>query len=246
MSHYQQIKFIELFKKHFTKDWSNKKILEIGSYDVNGTIRKYFNNNDYTGMDLIEGKGVDVVYDGKQIDFEEESFDLTLSCECFEHNKYYRENFLDMIKVTKKGGFVVFTCASKGRSEHGTSRTNDASPGSQMKWDYYKNLNKKDFEKLNLKNFFDEKIFFYNSISSDLYFIGIKKGDSRNITNFKDFTNDLIETNSNNIRLDENQPKRFIKKIFQKIRKFFDIMLYNLLSDKIYQNIIFYLKKIKL
>ena len=44
-------------------------ILEIGSYEVNGSLRKYFLNSNYLGIDLIEGPGVDKVLDGsKNID----------------------------------------------------------------------------------------------------------------------------------------------------------------------------------
>ena len=137
MSHYQQIEFCKLFKNEF---FGSEKIsiFELGSYDVNGSIRSIFDNtNKYTGLDLIDGPGVDVVYDGKNIQINEK-FDLCISCECFEHNPNYFENFLKMIDLAKDDGIVVFTCASVGRDEHGTEESNiSSSPGSMKKWNYY-------------------------------------------------------------------------------------------------------------
>ena len=67
MSHYQQIEFCKLFKNEFFRT-EKISIFELGSYDVNGSIRSIFNNvSKYIGLDLIEGPGVDVVYDGKNI-----------------------------------------------------------------------------------------------------------------------------------------------------------------------------------
>jgi hypothetical protein len=70
-----------------------------------------------------------------------------VSTECFEHNPFYLETLVNMIRLTRKGGAVLFTCASRGRGEHGTARTSpDASPGTQTRgWNYYRNLVESDF-----------------------------------------------------------------------------------------------------
>jgi hypothetical protein len=69
--------------------------------------------------------------------------------------------------------FVVFTCASTGRAEHGTSRTTPADSPFTVEWDYYRNLDETDF----LENYdfsvFDFYRFVYNSDSCDLYFVGV-------------------------------------------------------------------------
>ena len=148
MSHQQQQDFCKLVDKNFFRE-KKISILEIGSYNVNGTIRDIFTNQKYTGVDVKKGPCVDIVYDGLNLDIQDK-FDLSISCECFEHNPFYLENFKKMIELTKNDGVVVFTCASIFRKEHGTTRTTPAdSPGSMEKWDYYKNLFKKDFEKKN-------------------------------------------------------------------------------------------------
>ena len=94
MSHAQQLKFVEITSKFFAlNNSSNLKVLEIGSYIVNGTIRPYFEGSQYIGVDLIPGPGVDIVEHAEKINFPKEIFDVTISCECFEHNPYWLESF---------------------------------------------------------------------------------------------------------------------------------------------------------
>tara|TARA_B100001057_G_C22736499_1_gene905994 strand:- start:144 stop:917 length:774 start_codon:yes stop_codon:yes gene_type:complete len=226
MSHYQQIEFCKLFKNEF---FESKKIsiLELGSYDVNGSIRTIFDNTSkYIGLDLIKGPGVDIVYDGKDIPINQE-FDLCISCECFEHNPNYFENFLKMIELAKKDGLVVFTCATIGRSEHGTTDSDlKSSPGSMEKWNYYKNLKKSHFTKrINLAKFFYKFLFFENYISKDLYFIGIKsKQYERNLLNFR---NKILSKNT--LVLDLNLTLRQI--IIKKIKFLIDKILPSIIGD---------------
>jgi SAM-dependent methyltransferase len=189
MSHPQQQNFCRLVYKNFFRG-KKISILEIGSYNVNGTIRDIFSSQEYVGVDVKKGPCVDIVYDGLNLDIQNK-FDLSISCECFEHNPYYLENFKKMIEQTKNDGVVVFTCASIFRKEHGTTRTTPAdSPGSMEKWDYYKNLFKKDFEKkIDMTKIFYKHQFYYNLFSYDLFFIGIK---SENYSeNFKIFNYDV-------------------------------------------------------
>ena len=177
MVHYQQLKWIELTSSFFQfQDRHDLSVLEIGSYNVNGTVREFFPDTNYIGVDLIEGAGVDVVGDGHTINMGEDHFDVTLSCESFEHNPYWQETFENMHRMTKPAGFVIFTCASKGRVEHGTNRTDlKDSPGSNhLNWDYYNNLTETDFQTLSLTEMFAQHAFFYNKHSRDLYFVGQK------------------------------------------------------------------------
>ena len=67
MAHLQQLTFVKTISEHLTKDYRNVKILEIGSYDVNGSIRKFFLNSEYIGVDLIDRPFVDIISDGHLI-----------------------------------------------------------------------------------------------------------------------------------------------------------------------------------
>jgi SAM-dependent methyltransferase len=199
MAHYQQLSFVSMLTNGLAKNYSGKKILEIGSYDVSGSVRSYFPGSDYTGLDLAEGPGVDIVCGGSDFDDPSEKYDLTISCECFEHNPFWFETFLNMHRLTKKGGVLIFTCASKGRLEHGTTRTTPlSSPGSQsLGWDYYKNLEQKDFEKkVDFDSLFSNYEFIYYKKTSDLYFYGVKRGESEVFNKVLDIRSAFLDIRS--------------------------------------------------
>jgi SAM-dependent methyltransferase len=160
---------------------SGAKILEIGSYDVNGSVRSLFAAaGEYVGVDLREGPGVDLIGFGHQIDGPDGSYDVTLSSECFEHDPRWRETFANMVRMTRPGGLVAFSCASVGRPEHGTTRTDKTdSPGTQsLGLDYYRNLTAADFEEFPLTSMFSRWRFWYLPTHFDLYFVGAKAGDT--------------------------------------------------------------------
>jgi len=174
MSHLQQLAYVESIKAIYPKYFLSSKVLEIGSLDVNGTIRQFFENCDYTGVDLGAGAMVDVIGEGQKLNYADNSFDTTASCECFEHNPYWKETFENMYRMTKKDGLLFFTCATTGRPEHGTKNNfPDAAP--LLIWDYYKNLTEEDFTgDLDIKKMFKEYEFKLEISSCDLYFYGIK------------------------------------------------------------------------
>jgi hypothetical protein len=175
MSHPQQMNFVSSVKTKYTKYFTRTQVLEIGSLNINGSVRTFFENCNYIGVDVGAGPGVDVVARGEDLRYSDQLFDVTISTECFEHTAAWYEIFLNMIRMTKSQGLVVFTCASDGRAEHGTTRTtpNDAP---FLKTDYYRNLNESDFvSKMNFLDVFDQWQFSVNEQSHDLYFYGIKK-----------------------------------------------------------------------
>lgn len=182
MAHPAQNEFINLAKKYFPKFFQNQKVLEVGSLDINGSIRTFFDDCDYTGVDLELAKGVDIATPGQFIDFPSQSFDLTISCECFEHNPFWLETFINMLRMTKPNSLVILTIACYGRPEHGTTNsTPGASPltvKKGMEWNYYRNLSGLDLmKKVDLTNWFSNFRFYYNFLSKDVYFIGIVKSD---------------------------------------------------------------------
>lgn len=156
---------------------NNCRLLEIGSCDVNGSVREIVKNSlnpsEHIGVDLMDGPNVDLVCSGHQVDLPSGSFDLTISFECLEHNPYWVETLDNMRRMTKPNGYLIMSCATLGRLEHGTARTNPASsPGTQgIGWNYYKNLTENDFKPSFLSSFNDYH-FWVNKNAKDLYFIG--------------------------------------------------------------------------
>jgi len=161
-------------KAKYPQYFDNVNVIEIGSLNINGTVRDFYTNTTgYIGVDVGEGRDVDLVMEGQEVDFPANSFDVAVSAECFEHNPYWRETFLNMYRMADK--FVIFTCASTGRPEHGTSRTTPDNSPLTLNWDYYRNLSAEDFEDaFDLEVMFKRWEFRYNPSSCDLYFWGIK------------------------------------------------------------------------
>lgn len=176
MSHLQQQNFVRKLRELVPHYFENKKVLEIGSLDINGSLREFFTNCDYCGLDVGEGKGVDIVCEGQKYDAPDESYDVVCSAECFEHNPYWFETFMNMIRLGKNDGLFFFTCATDGRPEHGTSKTSSLDSPLTVKigWEYYRNLVEKDFtSRVNLKDYFSEFYWEINHENHDLYFWGI-------------------------------------------------------------------------
>lgn len=171
MSHQSQLDFVVSVKARFPKYFEDKRVLEIGSLDINGSVRQFFSNCTYIGVDLGEGKGVDMVSKGEDLIFPKDSFDVSISCECFEHNPEWVKTFDNMVRMTD--GLVIMTCATTGRPEHGTSRTSRAD--APFCGDYYRNLTEHDIKSSCNLSKFVEYGFSTNDSPADLYFWGITK-----------------------------------------------------------------------
>ena len=71
-------------KNLLAEEVENKKVIEIGSYYVNGSVRpniEYLKPKEYVGVDIIKGPCVDVVCDSSKIveKFGKNSFDIVVS-----------------------------------------------------------------------------------------------------------------------------------------------------------------------
>ena len=175
MSHPAQQNYIKSVKNIFPNYFNRKQVLEVGSLNINGTVRDFFTDCYYIGIDVAAGKDVDVVCEGQDYNAPSDSFDVTISCECFEHNPQWVKTFANMYRMTRPGGIVIMTCATTGRPEHGTTRTTpqDSPLTIGLGWDYYKNLTEQDFR----NNFSIESMFTnfqFGVGGTDLYFYGVK------------------------------------------------------------------------
>jgi hypothetical protein len=172
MAHYAQQQYCLSIKARFPDKFNSVSVLDVGSMDINGNNRYLFDNYEYTGIDIGEGKNVDLVISGNLFRSDKE-FDVIISTECFEHDKFWGATIFNTWMHLKQGGIYLFTCAADGRPEHGTSRTDAWS--SPFTNDYYMNLNESLVRKnLPIDKMFTEYEFKTNSNPCDLYFFGIK------------------------------------------------------------------------
>lgn len=176
MAHGAQRVFVEMVKDVKPDHFAWKNVLEVGSLDINGTVRTFFEYCNYVGVDVGHGPGVDFAVQGQDLQYPDESFDVTISAECFEHNPFWRETWLNMVRMTKTGGLIIMTCAGTGRPEHGTTRSDAGSSPLTVALgqDYYRNLTPEDFD-AELRKGIDVR-FYENTVNRDLYAWAVKGG----------------------------------------------------------------------
>jgi hypothetical protein len=175
MAHQEQADFCNYVKGKFPEKFHNVSVLDIGSLDINGSNRFLFTGEySYIGVDLGPGRNVDVICRGHEFK-SDEIFDVVISTECFEHDEFYPLTLNNMYEHLKSDGVFLFTCATTGRAEHGTTRTSPAD--APFVGDYYKNLTEEHIrEVLDVENMFSEFQFISReTFPQDLYFFGIKK-----------------------------------------------------------------------
>lgn len=144
MSHYEQVLFCEEVKKRFPSFFGGTRVLDIGSLDINGSNRYLFEGCSYIGLDIGKGPNVDVVCIAHEFEEPDGSFDVVLSTNCFEHDRYFPKTIANMVRLVRSGGLMFFTCKTTGGGEHGTVATDSFSSPftSQIDgWkDYYGNV----------------------------------------------------------------------------------------------------------
>jgi SAM-dependent methyltransferase len=195
--HKEQRSYIDRVKNRFPEAFKNRKVLDIGSFDVNGNEKPWFDNCDFTGLDLLPGPGVDIACPANEYDAPDNTFDTIISCECWEHNPFYKESIMNAIRMLKSGGYFIWTCATTGRPVHGTKtqdeidrKNNKTSQGNSVDnwktmpnverddWDneYYKNVTEDDIREFcDVDGIFSSYEFEVETNHCDLYFWGIKR-----------------------------------------------------------------------
>lgn len=174
--HSQQLFFVSSIKNVLPEWFVEKTVLELGSLDINGSVRPLFDNCSYIGIDVGPGPGVDRVCKGQDFEAPASSYDVVISCEMMEHNPQWRETWLNMLRLMKTDGMMIMTCATYGRLRHGTpdSTPTDSPLTCADGTNYYCNLTERDF--LHLTGFdslFSAWRFFVDNVSHDLYFLGV-------------------------------------------------------------------------
>lgn len=94
-----------------------RRVLECGSYDVNGSARSLFEDCEYVGLDWRPGPGVDVV--GLVHEYEPERlYDVVVSTEMLEHDPHWKLSLARMCQVLRPGGALLLTWAGPARPSH--------------------------------------------------------------------------------------------------------------------------------
>lgn len=94
------------------------RILEVGSRDVNGSIRRWVKVT--VGVDLMAGKGVDRVMDAVELPaaYPAGSFDHVVSVDALEHCADWKGVVRGMWHCLKVGGTLALSGCSPGKGRH--------------------------------------------------------------------------------------------------------------------------------
>ena len=198
--HKEAREFTLFVRRILSEFFIGKVVLDVGSGDINGNNKFLFENCEYNGNDVIQAPNVTIVSNTKDLPFKDNTFDTIVSTECFEHDPEYKESIIKIYNMLKPNALFCFSCASTGRPEHGTRRSNpNDSYGTignlEDMSDYYKNLTEIDLNNVLLLNTtFSVWDTYYNNDSKDLYFVGIKKGNYNFNSLEKYINNGVINT----------------------------------------------------
>ena len=180
MAHREQQAFCRHVKMTQPKHFHGVNVLDAGSLDINGSNRYLFENSNYAGIDISEGANVDEVSLIHEYSTNV-GFDTVISTEAFEHDQHWEKSLVNLISLLRCGGLFLFTCATDGRTEHGTINSGDTSSSPLTTkidgWsNYYKNLTEPDIRSvIDIDAIFSEYKFKVNTTSCDLYFYGLKR-----------------------------------------------------------------------
>src|SRR3990167_781868 len=110
-------------KLKFPQYFNNVRVADIGSADINGTNKSWFENSEYVGLDIAPWANVDVVSVAHEYDVPDGSFDVVCSTNHLEHDIYWEKTLKKMVALLKYGGLMFFQTVHL-RPEHGTKTKN--------------------------------------------------------------------------------------------------------------------------
>jgi len=85
-----------------------KKVLEVGSFNVNGTVREHFQALEYIGVDWRPGATVDVVTLAHEMSFDHK-FDVVISASMLEHDRHWDKSISQMVNHLADDGVLFLS-----------------------------------------------------------------------------------------------------------------------------------------
>lgn len=134
------------------------RALDLGGRNINGSIRDLLPKAEWSGLDIEDGPGVDVVHDAtKPWPDDATRYDLVVSTEVLEHVRDWRQLLATCAQALERGGrqALFVTCASTGRRPHGASGEMDPPPG-----EWYGNVDPEDLREALERHFVDVHVEF--------------------------------------------------------------------------------------
>jgi len=115
--HQSSYQKMEAFVSKYLDPNKELKILEMGSYDVNGTYKDLFlkPNWTYEGCDIAPGPNVDIVMsDLYKIPLPDGSYDVVVSGSTLEHVEYFWVWIKEVARLVRPGGLMCHIAPGTG------------------------------------------------------------------------------------------------------------------------------------
>lgn len=100
-------------------EYFDESILEVGSYNINGTVRDILEEgcDEYVGVDWRAGPGVDVVSLAHKMKFDKQ-FKAVISASMLEHDPYWDFSIRRMAECVRPDGIFVLTWGAANSPPH--------------------------------------------------------------------------------------------------------------------------------
>ena len=115
--HLSSLEHVERLVAKYLVNRPTLSVIDIGSYDVNGSYKQFFQQPGwrYTGVDLAAGPNVDLVLSSPyRLPLPSHSADVIVSGQAFEHIEFFWLTWLEMSRVLKPGGMIFLLAPSRG------------------------------------------------------------------------------------------------------------------------------------
>lgn len=164
--------FLGLIKRTLPDYFRNRTVLEIGRPGAAPVTQEWFEQSRITQPNALPATDGQPAESAETYPASAESFDTVVSCETLEHLPHWHEAVTNALRMLKRDGLMVLSCAGLGRRQHETRRH----PPAVGNEDYYRNLAPDDFAGIDLDAQFACWGFVEDRIAHDLFLVGIGHG----------------------------------------------------------------------
>ena len=110
-------KWLNDLKKQYPSNFKDCKVLEVGSKDWNGSVRSWFENCMYWGIDIEQGSGVDQIISARKFP-SLPIWDTIVSFSVLEHDSEWRSSLHNILGGLKKDGILLMCWGAEGNIKH--------------------------------------------------------------------------------------------------------------------------------
>ena len=124
--HLTNMKWLEYIRDRYPMHFNNCRVLEMGSMNINGSVRPYFTNCEYIGVDWMPGQYVDIVSLAHKVKFRKK-FKTVISFSMLEHDPYWKKSLTKMMSLLADDGGLFLSWGGIGNPPHCLSSAPDGS-----------------------------------------------------------------------------------------------------------------------